>query len=52
MGLFDKIKAAAASGKDEIEKKVADKLMEEQLDPTLREHHGVPQGKVEPKEKK
>lgn len=50
MGLFDKIKAAAASGKDEIEEKTADKLMEEQLHPTLREHHGVPQG--EPKEKK
>jgi uncharacterized membrane protein len=43
-------KQAIQKAKEEIEEKTADKLMEEEVKPTLREHHGVPQG--EPKEKK
>lgn len=45
MGFLDKIKKVTQDGKDEIEQKVADKLMEEEVDPTLRKHSGEPMKK-------
>lgn len=45
MGLFDKIKQNAKAAQDEIEQKVNEKLDDEILKPTLREHSGQPQGK-------
>jgi len=45
MGFFDKIKANADRAQEEIEQKVNEKLDDEVLNPTLREHSGEPQGK-------
>lgn len=42
MGFVDKIKAAVQKAADEIETKVSDKLMEEEMNPTLRQHKGEP----------
>lgn len=42
MGLSDKIKSVVKKAADEIEQKTSDKLMEEELNPTLREHKGEP----------
>lgn len=46
---FDWIKKKAQQGKEEIEEKASDKLMEEEINPTLREHHGEPLKKPEDK---
>lgn len=42
MGFLDKLKAATQKGREEIETAVADKLMEEEMNPTLRQHKGEP----------
>lgn len=39
---FDWLKNQTQKGREEIEKAVADKLMEEELNPTLRQHKGEP----------
>lgn len=39
---FEWLKKQAEKGKQEIEEKVGDKLMEEEVNPTLRQHHGEP----------
>ena len=39
---FDWIKKKAAEAAEEIEKATSDKLMEEEMNPTLRQHKGEP----------
>lgn len=39
---FDWFKKATQKGREEIEQAVSDKLMEEELNPTLRQHKGEP----------
>lgn len=51
MGIFKKLQEMAEKGKQDIEKGVSDKLMEEELNPTLRKHHGEPIKKPAPKPK-
>jgi len=42
MGFADKFKKFVKDAGDEIEQKTSDKLMEEEMKPTLRQHHGEP----------
>lgn len=42
MGIKNWMKNQTQKGREEIEKAVADKLMEEELNPTLRQHKGEP----------
>lgn len=50
MGLGDKFKKFVKDAAEEVEQKTSDKLMEEEMHPTLRQHHGEPINK--PKDKK
>lgn len=42
MGFFDKIKQKIEKDAAEIDAAIADKLMEEEMNPTLRQHKGEP----------
>lgn len=48
MGIFKKIQEMAERTKQDIEKGTSDALMQEELDPTLRQHHGEPIRKPKP----
>jgi hypothetical protein len=41
---FDWLKKKVDEAKQEIEEKVSDKIFEENMDPTAREHKGQPPG--------
>lgn len=42
MGLWDKAKKVVQDAQEEIEEKVSDKLMQEEMNRTLRENSGEP----------
>lgn len=42
MGFKDWLRNKTEEGRQQIEEKVGDKLMEEEVNPTLRQHHGEP----------
>jgi len=48
MGIFKKLQEIAEKAKQDIEVKTSDALMKEELDPTLRKHHGEPIKKSKP----
>lgn len=53
MGFKDWVHKKTEEGREEIEEKVSDKLMEEQVEPTLRQHKGQPiyKKQFQPKDK-
>lgn len=51
MGIFKKIQQMAEKGKQDIEKGVSDKLMEEELNPTLRNSKDEPLASNKPPKK-
>lgn len=51
MSIFKKAKEYVEKVQQDIEKKTSDALMQEELDPKLRKHHGEPLKKPAPKPK-
>jgi hypothetical protein len=49
MSFADRFKKAIKDAGDEVVQKANEKLDDEFLDPTLREHSGEPKGKIKPK---
>lgn len=47
----EKLQKIMIEGRDEIDKKASDKLMEEEMNPTLRQSKDEPLKAVDPKEK-